>query len=254
MKLEVLGCAGGEGIEHRATSFLLNDELLIDAGAAANVLTLAQQCRLHHVLISHPHLDHVKDLGFIVDNTFGMRDQPLRVHAMPPVIEALERHYFNWTIFPDFTGLPNKDTPALELSASDKDLVLGGLAIRQIAVNHPGSAYGFLIEDYSSNASILVTGDTGVTEEIWREAGQRKNLKAIFADTALPDDMGALATAAGHLTPSELYRELRKHELLHMDVYCYHLKPSYHARVVRDIKALQQPRFHVLQQGQLLEF
>jgi ribonuclease BN (tRNA processing enzyme) len=254
MKLEVLGCAGGEAIDRRSTSFLLDDHLLIDAGAVANVLTVARQCRLDHVLVSHPHLDHVKDIGFIVDNTFGMRDRPLRVHAMPPVIEALRRHYFNWTIFPDFTVLPDSDHPVLELIASGADIELGALAIRQIEVNHPGDAYGFLIEDRRANTSILVTGDTGITEDIWREATQRENLRAIFADTALPDDMQSLAQAAGHLTPSQLYGQLQEHDLLHLDVYCYHLKPSYHERVVKDIEALPGPGFHVLEQGQLLQF
>ncbi len=254
MKLEVLGCAGGEGIDFRATSFLINDCLLIDAGAVANVLTLAQQSGIRHALISHAHLDHVKDLGFIVDNTYGSRETPLRVLAIPAVINALETHYFNWTIWPDFTGLPTPEQPVLELVPCELTLHLDGLRIELIEVNHPGEACGFLIEETASDCSILITGDTGITEAIWQAAAQRGNLKAIFADTAFPDDLHQLAAAAGHLTPRQLHQQLDSYGLHEHPVYCYHLKPAYHGHVVRDVRALGDARFQLLQQGQLLEF
>ena len=62
MNVKVLGCHGGESKKHRSTSFLVNDRIAIDAGAIAGRLSLDEQSRIETVLVSHPHLDHVRDL------------------------------------------------------------------------------------------------------------------------------------------------------------------------------------------------
>ena len=115
MKLEALGCAGGEGLDFNATAFLINDTVLVDAGSVVRVTTLEQQRNIRHAIITHTHLDHIKDLGFIVDNTFGQRNEPLKVYSIPPVIAALKQHYFNWVIWPDFTELPTPESAVIEL-------------------------------------------------------------------------------------------------------------------------------------------
>lgn len=254
MKLEVLGCAGGEGIGHRATAFLINDSLLIDAGSVVNSLTLEQQNNIRHALITHAHLDHIKDLGFIVDNTFGFRSKSLQVITTAEVIDALKSHYFNWVIWPDFSQLPCPENAMLEFFSDEKGVHIDGLNIDFIAVNHPGCANGFLIEEVSSDSSILVTGDTGNTDLIWQTAKTRKNLKAIFADTAFPDDMQELADASGHMTPAQLHNKLTDYQLDDMDVFCYHIKPTYHERVLKDIQAVNLATFRPLLEGQILGF
>ncbi len=254
MKLEVLGCAGGEGINHRATAFLINDHLLLDAGSVANVLTLEQQVQLRYALISHAHLDHIKDLGFVVDNTFALRQWPLGVYAEASVIAALKQHFFNWTIWPDFMGLSNESGPVLEMHCIDGRVELDGLVIESIEVNHPGRAYGFVIEDRAADCSIVVTGDTAETKDIWLKARSLANLRAIFVDTAFPDHMAELARVSGHFTPSGLMRQLEQCQLLDEVVYCYHLKPAYHESVVNDIQSIGRPNIRVLQQGQMFNW
>lgn len=254
MKFEVLGCAGGEGIGHRATSFLINDSMLIDAGSVVHSLTLEQQNNISHALITHTHLDHIKDLGFLVDNTFGIRSNPLQVISAAAVIEALKAHFFNWIVWPDFSQLPSPENAVLEFISNEKGVHVEGLNIDFIAVNHPGTANGFLIEDASSDSSILVTGDTGHTDLIWQTAKSRKNLKAIFADTAFPDDMHELAEVSGHMTPCQLHEKLIEYQLDGLDVFCYHLKPTYHERVLKDIQAVNVTTFRPLLEGQILSF
>lgn len=254
MKLDVLGCAGGENIDFRATSFLINDFLLVDAGAVASVLTLTQQSQIRYALISHAHLDHVKDLGFIIDNTFGQRGRALQVVAHDSVIQALKTHYFNWVIWPDFTTLPSVENAELELLSVDKGIQVEDLHVELVEVNHPGGAFGFIIEEKSSDSCIMITGDTGITESIWQSAAKRQNLQAIFADTAFPNQMQELAHASGHLTPRRLHQQLSEYHLLQHPVYCYHFKPAFHGQVSEDIDALGRPNLHILQQGQQLVF
>jgi cAMP phosphodiesterase len=254
MKLEVLGCAGGEGIGRRATSFLINDCLLIDAGSVVTSLTLERQTKISHALITHAHLDHIKDLGFIADNTFEIRSSPLQIIADVSVIEALRTHYFNWVIWPDFSKLPSPEAAVVDFVPCEKSIQLDRLNIEFIEVNHPGGGYGFLIEEPSSDCSILISGDTGDTSHIWQRAQTCKNLKAIFADTAFPDDKQELARLSGHMTPAQLLKKLTEYQLAHHQIYCYHLKPAYHERVLADIETLNAATFRPLLEGETIDF
>ena len=70
MEVRVLGCYGGEMPGHRTTCILVNSHLLIDAGAVAAALPLKDQAKVEAVLLSHSHLDHVRDLPLLADNIF----------------------------------------------------------------------------------------------------------------------------------------------------------------------------------------
>ena len=63
MDLKVLGCHGGETPKHRTSSFLVDDKLGIDAGAITGTLSLDEQQKIQAILVSHAHMDHVRDLA-----------------------------------------------------------------------------------------------------------------------------------------------------------------------------------------------
>ena len=91
MKLRVLGCSGGIGGRHlRTTSFLLDSDILIDAGTGVGDLTLAELSQIDHIFVTHSHLDHVASIPFLVDTVGGMRRKPLTVHATRATIEILQ--------------------------------------------------------------------------------------------------------------------------------------------------------------------
>ncbi|HVJ12663.1 MAG TPA: MBL fold metallo-hydrolase, partial [Burkholderiales bacterium] len=88
MKLRVLGCSGGIGGRHlRTTSFLLDGDILIDAGTGVGDLTLAELSQIDHIFVTHSHLDHVASIPFLVDTVGGMRSKPLTVYTTQPTIE-----------------------------------------------------------------------------------------------------------------------------------------------------------------------
>ena len=68
MDLRVIGCHGGETPKHRTSAFVVDDRVAIDAGALTSGMELKAQCALEAVLVSHAHLDHVRDLATIADN------------------------------------------------------------------------------------------------------------------------------------------------------------------------------------------
>src|SRR6059058_3746056 len=102
MNIRVLGCSGSIAAGSRTTAFLLDDDVLIDAGTGVGELTLAELTRIEHILISHSHLDHVLAIGLLADSVMRERAAagrgPIRVHALPETIAALRTHIFNGVI------------------------------------------------------------------------------------------------------------------------------------------------------------
>ena len=64
MKIRVLGCDGGELKGYFPVAFLINDHLLFEAGSVTSKLSLQEQLKIKEIIISHSHLDHIKDLCF----------------------------------------------------------------------------------------------------------------------------------------------------------------------------------------------
>ena len=68
MDLKVIGCHGGETPKHRTSAFILDDRVAIDAGSLTSGIELKAQYALEACLVSHAHLDHIRDLATIADN------------------------------------------------------------------------------------------------------------------------------------------------------------------------------------------
>ncbi len=75
--LRVIGCHGGETPKHRTSAFVVGGKLAIDAGSITSGMTVADQVALDACLVSHAHLDHVRDLATLADNRCQMRCAPL---------------------------------------------------------------------------------------------------------------------------------------------------------------------------------
>jgi cAMP phosphodiesterase len=111
MKVRVLGCSGAIAKDCRTTSFLIDGDVLIDAGTGVGDLTLEEMQGVHHVFLTHSHLDHVAALPLMVDAVANQRSASLQVHALPGTIAALRAHVFNNVIWPDFSRIPTPDAP-----------------------------------------------------------------------------------------------------------------------------------------------
>ncbi len=94
---------------------LIDERITIDAGAVCRSLDLNDQVKIDHMLISHSHMDHVKDLALMADQVIGRRPEPVHLHCGPETAETLQTSYFNNYLWPDFTKIPTADNPVMRL-------------------------------------------------------------------------------------------------------------------------------------------
>jgi len=225
MKLRVLGCSGGIGGNLRTTSFLLDHDVLIDAGTGVSELSLTELTTIDHVFVTHSHLDHIASIPLIVDSVGFMRDRPLIVYAGKETLDILRQHIFNWKIWPDFTELPNDREPYLRFQSMElgETVMLNGRRITSIPANHVVPAVGYQLD--SGNSSLVFSGDTTCCDSLWKVVNKINNLRYLVIETAFSNSEKHLAIVSKHLCPSMLAEELVKFKL-DADVFISHLKPG----------------------------
>lgn len=254
MKVRVLGCSGGIGGRHlRTTSFLLDSDILIDAGTGVGDLSIAELAQIDHVFVTHSHLDHVTSLAFIVDTVGDMRDAPLTIHATDETLNILRAHIFNWTIWPDFTKIPSAEKPFMRFSSIQvgETIDCSGRRITPLPVDHTVPAVAFWLD--SGTASLVFSGDTGPCPDFWQAVNQIQNLKYLIVECAFPNREIHLARLSKHFCPSMLMEDIKQlqHEA---DVFVTHLKPGQIELTMQELEAcVGERRPRMLQNNQLFD-
>jgi 3',5'-cyclic-nucleotide phosphodiesterase len=239
VELRVLGCHGGETPNHRTSAFLLDGRLAIDAGALTGVLDLPAQCALEACVVSHAHLDHVRDLATLADNRAQLAAPPLVVAGTDITLDILRKHFFNDLLWPDFTKIPSEETPTIVFRSLSPEVptVLAGFTVQAVLVNHTLECAGFVIE--GKDGSLAYSGDTGPTDRFWQVLNDVERLRALLIEVSLPDEHQILATRSGHHTPTTLYNDLFKYKKpSDLNVLLYHMKPVFQGPVERQCAAI----------------
>jgi ribonuclease BN (tRNA processing enzyme) len=226
MKLRVLGCSGGIGGNLRTTSFLLDHDVLIDAGTGVGELSLAELVKIDHVFVTHSHLDHIACIPFMVDSVGFMRDRPLTVYAGEATLNILRQHIFNWKIWPDFCEIPNARQPYMRYQQIElgETVVLNKRKITSVPANHVVPAVGYHLD--SGEASLVFSGDTTTNDALWKVVNKIDNLRYLIIETAFSNNEKELAVLSKHLCPSMLATELVKFTRRDAEVFVTHLKPG----------------------------
>lgn len=256
MKIRVLGCSGAIAQGSRTTSFLVDHDVLVDAGTGVGDLTLDELAQIDHILISHSHLDHVLAIGLLADSVMRLRAAqgrgPIEVHALPETLQALKAHIFNGIIWPDFTRLPEADRPVLRLLpfAVGDSLMLGGKTFEVLSAAHTVPAVGFALQ--GREAWWVYTGDTGPNPALWRRLATMK-VAHLVIETAFSDEERDVACLSQHLHPQKLGLELAQLQGS-VDVHITHIKPGEVCAVMAEVGRLTTGhRVQALHAGQVLD-
>jgi cAMP phosphodiesterase len=250
MEIKVLGCYGGMDGRHGLTSLLVNDVLAVDAGAITDALSFEEQRRITDVIITHSHLDHTSSLPFLIDNTFGTQERPLRIFGHTSVLNDLRKHVFNDVSWPDFSRLPSPDKPTMEYVELPVGRMtrIGLLEVTPVWVNHLVPTTGLIITE--NGRSWVHSSDTADTTEIWERTNKLADPRLIFLECSYPNRFAELAEASKHLTPEGVGRQLARLKR-RIPVRIYHVKPSYLDEIVKELQDLGHPDLKLLQQGEI---
>ena len=237
MKIRCVGSSVDGGSGQFSASYLVNDDVAIDAGTIGFMGSIDAQRKIAHVFLSHSHIDHIGSLPIFLDNIYEFGPNCVTVYASEFVQDVLRKNIFNERVWPDFLKLSREQSPFVTLATLDSmvPVQVGGLQVTPVELNHVVPTFGFLIED--DQTAVAIISDTSPTEAVWELARNNEKLQAVFLESAFPDSMTWLAEKAMHLTPTlfrdeyaKLGRELR--------IIAVHIKPAFYDEVVGQLKAL----------------
>ena len=249
VNIKVIGCSGAELPGYRIPAFLLNEEILFDAGTLTNVFSEKAQFKIRNIFITHAHLDHLRGIPFLVDNiTMRNMSQRVNIFSITPVLRTIKRHIFNSSIWPDFTLMPYPDNPILNLIKLrvGKPIEVNNYVITPYAVNHAVPAVGYLVEN--KNRRLFYTGDMAPSSNTWENIGKKK-IHCLIIDVSFPNNMEERAIRSGHLTSNLLEKELMKMHCRPGKVCITHMKPQYSKQIKNELERLKIKNLLLLRAG-----
>jgi ribonuclease BN (tRNA processing enzyme) len=249
MKVRVLGCSGAIARDCRTTSFLIDHDVLIDAGTGVGDLTLDEMCAVEHVFLTHSHLDHIAALPLMVDAVGSRRCAPLQIHALEGTIAALRRHVFNDAIWPDFSRIPSLQAPRISFHALSvgQTLQLQGKQIEPLPAVHTVPAVGYAVT--GNRGAWVFSGDTERNPAFWRRLNQL-DVAMLVIETAFSNREKDMALRSLHLSPQVLAQELdgiadgRRYP-----IYITHTKPTETELIMAEVRQFDQTPPRHLAQG-----
>lgn len=234
--IKILGAYGGKATNMQLTSLQLSKEVVLDAGNILEGLGNGIK-NINHVFISHSHLDHINDIGFLIDATFEHRTETLKIYSRKDTLEDIKKHIFNWNIWPDFTkiNLLNSELKSVEFIPINlnESIDVDGCNIKAIENNHTPSSCAFVIE--KDNSAILFSSDTYCCDSIWDEINSNPKISSLIIDISFPSRMAQLAFDSKHLTPALLKEEMKKLQRDDITIYVNHIKPAYKTEIVKEL-------------------
>lgn len=254
MNLRVLGCSGGIGAALRTTSFLLDDDILLDVGTGIGDLSLDELRKIRHIFITHSHLDHLAGLPLLVDTLLGLNSPPIVVHALPETLQTLQQHIFNWKVWPDFAELPDKKNPSMryvEMNIGDT-VELNDRKITMLPAVHSVPAAAYSISN--GDGTFAFSGDNSSNDVFWDALNKIDDLKILIIECAFANKDCELAALSKHYCPSTLSADLQK---LKSDprILITHLKPGNEALIIEECLELNSQRnIQQLQHSDIISF
>jgi ribonuclease BN (tRNA processing enzyme) len=238
MKITFLGTHNCETATTGMGSLLVDDQIVLDAGALTRNLTIKQMLNIKAVILTHGHFDHFRDVPALGMNLF-LNGRSLDLYGGEETRHILASHVFNGTVYSTFFDSPtSKPTLRFHPLKSGCSAKIAGYDVLPVALPHPVPALGYQLTD-ASGKRFFYSGDTGV------------GLSRCF-ELINPDFMAIEVTASSkytafffarnqHLTTETLAQELKVFRELKgylPPVACVHLNPFGEPEIAAEIDAL----------------
>ncbi len=253
MKVELLPSSIPLSDAQFLASYLVNDEVAVDAGAVGLLADLGRQERVRHVFLTHEHIDHIASLPILLENVYRPGPECVELLARADVLDFLHHDVFNGRVWPDFFALSTADDRFVASTPLEPGVpvVRAGLTITPVPVAHGVETLGLIVDD--GRTAVAFPSDTGPTEAFWQHAARLPRLAAVFMEVSFPDELGELAAKTGHHCTATFAAETRK---LPRGVrwIIVHRKPRYAATIARELAALDLPNVELVRPGEPYEF
>lgn len=239
MKIRILGAHNIETNKTGSECILIDDILAVDAGALTSHLSITQQQNLKAVLLTHQHLDHVRDIPILGMSLFSLKSS-LEIYTTKPVYEALTTHLLNNIVFPNWAERPpEKPVFHFNILEPGKLASIASYGVLPITVNHAVPTVGYEIMSYDGK-KVFITGDTGPgLEDCWKQI----NPNLLLVETTVLNDNEAAARRVGHLTPFYLFKELESFRTIKgylPKVVLVHLDPLIEKELKAEIREVEK--------------
>ncbi len=247
------GCYGSTMGTKQSITMSLSSGCIIDAGGLMTAISPVHFKSINHIIITHAHYDHIKDLPPFADYLLSFLKKSVTVHLTEKTAIYLKKYIFNNVIWPDFTELPRKGEPTIKFNIikNGESFTADGIEFLPVSVNHIVDSLGFIIR--KNGITIGYSGDTFICDNFVDTVNRTKDIKAIFYELSFPDRLRKLAEISKHMAPCHLYKEFCriKHEA---PVYLFHQKPGFIDEIKSDIEkhSFNVPLF-LLKQKQPIE-
>ena len=204
MDIRILGAHNGESANSSCVTFVIDGTLAVEAGGLTSRLTIEEQRQIDAVILTHHHLDHIRDIPAIALNFFR-QGASVDVYSTAQVCDVIKDHLMNKAVYPEFQNIPENKPTVSFLEIEPYGLAwIDGHSILPVPVNHTGAAVGYQISD-KQGKTVFYTGDTGPDlAECWRHVSPQ----LLIIDVSLTNAFEDFARQTGHLTANLLEREL----------------------------------------------
>ncbi|MEN3027717.1 MAG: MBL fold metallo-hydrolase [Aquificaceae bacterium] len=235
----VLGSAGGRAKARQTMCIYLPEKLLLDAG---NIFALDGErlLKIEHIVLTHSHLDHLVDIPFLIDYTYGLREKPLKIYGLPQTLESLRKNIMNWDIWPEFgvLKLPMTGEYAVEYVEihPGKEYNINGYRLIPVESRHTVPTISLIVK--KEGRGMVYTSDTYRNPSLWEMIEMDEEIKVVLVDVSFPSYMSLVAQASMHNTPQSLMEDLSLLKRRNLRVYAVHIKPSHETEVLEELKEL----------------
>ena len=241
MNIRILGAHNGESTSSSCVSFIIDGTLAVEAGALTSRLSIQEQRKIDAVILTHHHMDHIRDIPSIALNFFRL-GACIDVYSTAEVCDAIKDHLLNKTMYPEFQNIPEKNPTVCFLEIEPYGLEwIDGHSILPVPMNHSGAAVGYQISD-KQGKTVFYTGDTGPDlAECWRYISPQLLIIEVTLSNAFED----FARKTGHLTARLLEQELisfREQKGYLPEVLAIHMDAALEPEIREELAAVAENR------------